>query len=266
MRWEFFLIFIVLGSFIGCFASLLGVGGGVFIVPTLYWIFIPLLGQTPYNMQMAITTSLAVMVATSIFAIYFHAKKKTIDWKTFYLIGIGMVLGALVGSYLAHKINSSSLKVIFGVVEIAIALFLLFYKRPEKQIMPTSPRLTNFIMLTFVGFFTSLVGAFLGIGGGIFIVPFLIITGHPIAQAVGTSAATIIFTSLTATIALLLSSYNLHLPYSFGYIYLPAAFGLTIGSLIGTPIGVKLVHKLKEQQLKKIFIFVLVAIGILMII
>ncbi len=216
-------------------------------------------------MHLAISTSLAVMIFTSISATFFHARKKAVIWKTFMLMAIGMVLGAISGPIVSGEFSSRALEIIFGCVELIIAITLFFYKPTAQDIHSTTNKKLHVFLVILIGFLAAFIGAMLGIGGGIIIVPALIFMGYKAKNAVATSAAALILTAIMGTISQLFFSYNIDISNSVGFIYIPATIGLAIGSLIFAPIGVKLAHKVSEDYLKKIFIFVLVTFGIIML-
>lgn len=263
MHWLFLLIYLLTGCFVGCFSGLLGVGGGLVVVPILYWLF-KIQNLSPhYNMHIAIASSLAVMIVTSIAATYSHSKRKGVIWVVFAWIGLGMIFGGITGPLISSKLSSRSLELAFGIIEVIIALSLFLYKRDLKRVVKPNIRP---VFLILIGALSALIGSMLGIGGGIIIVPFLIFAGFSSIKAVGTSAATTMLTAIIGTGCQLFSSYHLSIPQSIGFIYLPATLALALGSLVFTPLGVRLAHRLSESYLKKIFIFVLVVFGITMII
>lgn len=266
MSWIYYVIFLVLGCGIGCFSGLLGLGGGLLVVPILHWIFKSIPETAPNNMQLAITTSLAVMVITSITATVSQSRKKSVLWNVFLWIGIGMFFGASIGPIICDYFQNRMLEIIFGSIEILAAIFIFFFNHEQFKEKEVSLTLGKKLLFILMGFVAALIGSMLGIGGGVMIVPFLIYLGFSSHLSIGTSAATTMLTAIIGTISQLLDSYSIQIPNSIGYIFLPAAIALSIGSLICTPLGVKLAHKLPERHLKKIFILVLVCFGIIMII
>ncbi len=265
MHWGFYLIYFGLGSAIGCFSGLLGVGGGLIVVPILNWIFKSLPYASPYHMHLAIATSLAVMIFTSMSATYFQARRKAVLWKVFALMAIGMIIGAIIGPIISDRFSSRALEIIFGSLELLIALFLFFYKSKKPGDTSTKTWPSHAFLLILTGFIASFIGSMLGIGGGVVIVPALVFLGYTTQNAVGTSAAALILTAVIGTASQLLFSYRIEIPYSIGFIYIPATICLAIGSLIFAPLGVKFAHKLPDGYLKKIFIFVLMTFGIIML-
>lgn len=266
MSWTYYLIYLLLGCGIGCFSGLLGLGGGLLVVPLLHWIFKSIPETSSNNMHLAISTSLAVMVITSITATLFHSRKKSVLWNVFAWMAVGMFFGAASGPIVSNFFQSRLLEIIFGSVEILTAVFLFFFKPnqfEEKEFILSTAKKLLFVAM---GFIASFIGSMLGIGGGVIIVPFLIYLGFSSRLAIGTSAAATMLTAIIGTLSELIDSFSVQIPFSIGYIFLPATIALSIGSLICTPLGVKLTHKLPERHLKKIFILVLVAFGIIMII
>ena len=265
MHWFFYLIYFAIGCGVGCFSGLLGVGGGLLVVPILHWVFKSLPSAAAYNMHLAISTSLAIMIFTSISATYFHARKKAVVWKTFMLMAIGMILGAITGPLVSDEFSSRALEIIFGCIELVIAVTLFFYKQANQKAHSLRNQTLHAFFIIGTGFIAAFVGSMLGIGGGIIIVPALMFLGYKAQNAVATSAAALILTAVVGTSSQLVFSYHMDIPNSIGFIYIPATIGLAAGSLIFAPIGVKLAHRISEDYLKKIFIFVLVTFGIIML-
>lgn len=266
MHWEFYFIYFALGCLVGCFSGLLGVGGGFIVVPVLSWIFKAMPETSSYPMHLAIATSLAVMVVTSISTTYLQLKKKAILWKVLGYLSIGMVAGSILGPYISTTTSTRLLEIIFGCLEFAMVLLLIFHKTKANNKEKLSHPVLRNITLIVIGFVASFLGSMLGVGGGIIIAPVLIYLGVAPQNAAATSATSLLITSIIGTLSQLYFSISYQIPHSLGYIYIPATLGLAVGSLIFTPLGVRFAHRLKEEHLKKIFIFVLVTFGIIMII
>ncbi len=262
---SIYILYLLLGCVTGCFSGLLGVGGGLLVVPVLSVIFQKSSLMAPYQMHLAISTSLAVMLVTSTSATLFHSKKRAVDWRSFKWLALGILLGAICGSFISDQLNNRTLEIIFGCVEILIAIALLlkkFYRNQESE-KNASPSIA---LLLLGGFVAATLGSLLGIGGGLILVPFLIFLGTHVRHAVATSLAATIVTALIATVSHLFLASPHALPYTYGFIYLPAALIIGAGTVLGAPIGVALAHKLPQHYLKIILIFVLLGFGTKMLI
>ena len=253
------LVYLLVGAAAGVIGGLLGLGGGIVIVPALYFIFLWLDFPKEIIMQLAISTSLATIVFTAISASLAHQKKKAIVWSTVKHLTPGIVLGAIVGAMIADALPSQHLRILFGVFEILVAIQIWFNLKPKAQ--QTLPGSSGLVL---AGFMIGTLSIVLGIGGGTLIVPFLLWCNADIRNAVATSSASGIPIALAGAVALAIVGLgNPALPeYSLGYIYLPAAIGITVTSMLLAPVGAKLAHKIPRDQLKKIFAITIFIIGL----
>jgi len=251
---AFFLASLLLGAFAGLAAGLFGIGGGVVIVPILAWL---LKNQGIANelvMIMAIATSLASIIFTSLMAILSHLHHSIIKWRSVFYLGLGIVLGVGLGSFVTHHINTDQLRLLFAVFLFYIGLQMWLAITPHPTESKESP-LSDYLM----GILTGAVSSLSGTGGGTLIVPYLVSRQLPMKNAVATSSACGLPIALSASIAYaLLGLQHGSLPeYSFGYIYLPAFLGIALSSSFTVPVGAKLARSLPAQQLKRYFAIVL---------
>ncbi len=249
MSIMYIIVYVLSGLFAGFCAGILGIGGGVIVVPVLYWTFFKQNFSNP--MHMAVATSVSVMIFTALSSTISHAIKKSIEWHLFALLSCGVLIGGTVGPFLGKLIPSHILKFSFGGLEIAIGAFLLIYKKSKEG----SPEIKNLFVkiLTFsgIGIAIGTIATMLGIGGGFLLVPCLIALHYKTRRAVGTSAAFTLSGSIIGSISYFFFSKSSS--DSTGLIYLPATISLAIGSLCGAPIGTHFCHKIKPTTLKKIF-------------
>jgi uncharacterized protein len=255
MEYAFYL---ATGLFTGLLAGLLGIGGGLIMVSILSFIFAHL-GFTPaYIMQMALGTSLAVIVFTSVASSRAHHSHQNVDWAVVKNIAFGIMLGAFLGSLVAAKFDTSVLKGLFIIFVFLVAFQILNNYIPNPaRILPFRPA------LNLVGFCIGWVSSFVGIGGGSLSVPFLIYCNVNTKRAIGTSSAIGLPIALAGAIGYVVSGWQiLSLPSkSAGFVYLPAFAIIALASLISAPVGVVLVQKLAVKKLKQIFALLLIAIG-----
>ncbi len=257
----YILIFIVLGFCAGLLSGLLGVSGGIIIVPSLYYVF-DWLGFAPENrMHFAIGTSLAAMIIISSVSAWFHHRKGAVLWNYSRIMIPGVIVGCIIGIIISRYTPSDYLARIFGGFLILIAIYFLLPKTPSLH-FETLPKLLLMGFGSFIGCASSL----LGIGGGVVAVPVLMGFSLPAVNAVAVSASLTFFTAIVGTIGYLIIGFNVQGPaYHLGYIFLPAFFAMGIASVFGGPIGVKLAHFLHAKILKKIFAVVLGLTGLTMI-
>ena len=212
-------------------------------------------------MQMALGTSLAVIMLTSIASSRAHHRHQNVDWNVVKKIALGIVIGAFLGSLVAVKFDASLLKALFTLYVFLVALQILCDYTPNPaRILPARHG------LNFVGVVIGWVSSFVGIGGGTLSVPFLIYCNIDTKRAIGTSSAIGLPIALAGATGYVLSGMPItNLPaHSFGFVYLPAFAIIALASLISAPAGALLVQKLAVKKLKKIFAWLLMMIGLKM--
>jgi uncharacterized protein len=253
-----YLFYLLTGLFTGLLSGLLGVGGGLIIVPILSYIFALLGFPTEFIMHMALGTSLAVITCTSIASSRAHHSHQNVDWVIVKNIAFGIMLGAFLGSLVAAKFDTSLLKVLFAIFIFVVAFQIIFEYAPNPaRILPSRPALNC------IGVFIGWVSSFVGIGGGSLSVPFLIYCNVNAKRAIGTSSAIGLPIAIAGAAGYMFSGISIsHLPaHSLGFIYLPAFAIIAAASLISAPLGALLVQKLSVKKLKKIFALLLIVIG-----
>lgn len=239
------------GAIAGVLAGLLGVGGGIVIVPVLFILFDYLDIPPQISMHIAVATSLATIIPTSISSARSHHKKGSIDldllksWAP--LIFIGAAIGGVLSKYLA----STSLTLIFGLIALLVSINMAL---PKKLVISDElPKgvVGKGLLPSFIGGFSAL----MGIGGGTLSVPILSAFSFPIHRAVGTASAFGLVIAIPAVIGFIWSGWSADLrpPYSFGYVSLPAAVLIFSVSVFTAPLGAKLAHSLNPANLKKAF-------------
>ncbi len=257
------LIYLALGALAGTTAGLLGLGGGVIIVPALYLLFSAQGVSTELVMHMAIGTSLATIIFTSLPSIYSHHQQKGVQWSLVRQLLPGILLGVVVGSLLADQLDSRTLQIFFGFFEWVVAAQILF------SLIAKSPHTAHSRWLySAAGSVTGVVSALLGIGGGSLMVPFLSWCGINMRHAIATSAACGFPIALLGTVSFIwlgLESHQETLPWAVGYIYLPALAGILLTSLLAARLSAQLAHSVPQLILKRIFAAVLVVVGFKMI-
>ena len=263
-NWPTFLGLVATGIFAGILAGLLGVGGGIVIVPVLFFLF-QNFGASPESaMLVATATSLATIVPTSISSIRSHAKKGNVDftllkrWAPFILIGV------LAGSILVTKVDGSWLTILFGLIASLSALNMLFRTGKSALFTQLPSKAGQSLMSTCIGFLSSMIG----IGGGTLTVPLLTIYNYPAHKAVGTAAAIGLIISLPGALTMLIfGTTPTDAPATtFGLVNLMGFFCIMPLTVLFAPIGVSIASKLNGAKLKKIFAIVLLITGARMLI
>ena len=254
--------YLLLGAFAGTIAGLLGVGGGLIIVPVLVFIFTGHQFPVESIVHIAVGTSLASIVMTSLSSTWAHHKHAAVLWSVFWQLTPGIILGAFIGAAIADFMNANSLRTFFGVFELLVAAQMAMNIKPA----PHRQR-PNWLGTTSAGSGIGAISAIVGIGGGTLTVPFLVWCNTNMHKAVATSAACGLPIALAGAIAYTLTGLNeVNLPDgSTGYIYWPAFIGIVTTSILFAPLGAKLAHRLPITTLKKIFSGLLFVLGIKML-
>lgn len=254
--------YIFTGACAGFAAGLLGVGGGLIIVPVLFFIFATQGHETQYLMQMALTTSLATIVFTSISSTRAHHKRQAVLWPVVLLLSPGIIFGAWFGGLFASAINSDNLKSFFSIFEFAVAINLLLKKQPAQH----NTAIKKNIAIA-GGAVIGFVSTIAGIGGGTMTVPFLHWFNISMRNAVATSAACGFPIALIGTLSYIYASYQLPLddPFSIGYLQLDALLFIAGSSFLFAPLGAKVAHSISEKTLRLSFSFILFVLGFIML-
>jgi len=254
--------YLITGCFVGIIAGLLGVGGGLLIVPVLSSVFLIFL-EVDNVVHLAIGTSLATILVTSFASVRAHQKHKAVRWDIFKLLSAGVLVGAFVGGWSAQFISSNLLGKLFGVLELLVAIHMLLALKtcPHRQL----PGLFgNTVSGGTIGGLSSLVG----IGGGTLTVPYLQWNNISMHEAIATSSAISLPIALAGSLGYLIAGLNApNLPdYATGYIYWPAFFGIVLASYFTAPIGAKWAHQLPIKTLKRFFGILLIILALKMLI
>lgn len=263
--WEMLLTYLPLGLFAGLIAGLLGVGGGLIIVPVLAASFVAQGFPAAMIMQLAIGTSLATIMVTGISSARAHHQRGAVQWPWVWRLAPGLVIGAMAGAIAAHFVSSEGLKRVFGAFECIIALYMLLGSPMAKGSDITQP--TRFELFA-IGSWIGAISSFLGIGGGTMTVPYLSWRGMEMRYAVAISAVCGLPIAIMGTTSyIVVGSYQSGLPEgTSGYIYWPAVAGIAVASLIAAPWGAALTHRLPTSVLKRLSGVILAIIGTAMII
>lgn len=254
-------MYIALGAFAGVLAGLLGVGGGLIIVPMLTFIFTAQGLPEGQILHLALGTSLASIMFTSISSLRAHHLRGAVDWLVVRRISFGIVVGTFGGSWVAAQLSSRVLKISFVIFIFYVALQMLLNIKPKPH-----RQLPGGTAMFGVGGLIGAVSSLVGIGGGSMSVPFLLWCNVAMHRAIGTSAAIGFPIALAGAAGYVVNGLSATLPpYSLGFVYLPALLGVAAASIVTAPLGARLAHSLPVGGLKKIFALLLVGMGVKML-
>jgi uncharacterized membrane protein YfcA len=252
------LILLSMGAVAGTLAGLLGIGGGIIIVPVLALVFQQQGVVIEVLMHVSIGTSLATIVVTSLSSIRAHQKHKAIDWAVFKRITPGIIVGGLLGSVIADLIPGEELRIVFAIFMFMIATQMMIAGTPAAhRTLPKTPGMLG------AGVIIGTISALMGVGGGSMTVPFLTWCNIHIRRAVATSAAIGLPIALAGAAGFMINGWgNTALPpWSIGYVNLPAFTGIVIASILFAPLGAKLAHTIPPKLLKRFFAVLLYVLG-----
>jgi len=244
-----FALMIVIGGIAGVIAGLLGVGGGIVLVPAFFYAFSHLGYGGPDLMQVCLATSLATIVVTSVRSVMSHNRKGAVEWPILKSWAPGIALGAVLGVLVATGLRTPTLQAIFGALALIVALYLGF-GRSDWRLGTEMPKgLTRAVVSPLIGFFSVL----MGIGGGSFGVPLMSLYGVPIHRAVATAAGFGVIIAVPSVVGFLLVEVPGAPPWSVGAVNLPAFAVIVAMTMITAPWGVRLAHATDPKPLKRVF-------------
>ncbi|MDC6469937.1 sulfite exporter TauE/SafE family protein [Candidatus Pelagibacter sp. Uisw_099_02] len=236
----------------GFMAGLLGVGGGIIMVPALYYAFTVLDFELATRMHLSVGTSLAIIIPTSIISTKTHMEYDAVDFKMVKSFGIFILLGVIVGTFLAVNLKTPTLVLFFSIFAFMVGLFFIFLR--EKLV--ENPKTISNIVKNISGIVIGFISVPLGIGGGSLMVPFMRTFGYDIRKSIGTAAAVGFLISLSGTITMIMGGKiidNINTPFSVGYINLLGFAVFVPVTMIMARLGAKAVYKIDKKLLSKIF-------------
>jgi len=249
------------GALAGVLAGMLGVGGGLVIVPILTFIFTAHHFPSQHVLHLALGTSLSTILFTSVSSARAHHRRGAVNWQTVRRVAPGIAIGCLAGAWLAAHLQTGPLKILFVAFEFYVGTQMLLEFAPN----PVRTLPGRFGMAG-VGAIIGGVSSLVGIGGGTLSVPFMVFCNRNMQEAVGTSAAIGFPIALFGTLGFVLAGQGVEtLPsQAVGFIYLPALAGLVLASMLTAPLGARLAHRLPVPVLKKLFAVLLYGLGLKM--
>ncbi|SDW23617.1 Uncharacterized membrane protein YfcA [Albimonas donghaensis] len=239
------------GVVAGVLAGLLGVGGGIVIVPVLSWLLAIVALPDSLTQHLAVATSLATIIPTSISSARSHRKRGSVDMARLKLWGPGVIVGALAGGVLAKFVSGDALRLVFGVVALLVAVNMFMPRQIQAAEAPPTGAPANFSIAGVIGLFSSM----MGIGGGTLAVPVQSSVGIPMRTAVGTASALGLLIAVPGTLGFIYAGWGVEglPPLSLGYVSLPAVALIVPATWIFAPQGAKLAHKVDQALLRRLF-------------
>ena len=245
----------------GFMAGLLGVGGGIIMVPALYYAFTVLDFDILTRMHLSVGTSLAIIIPTSIISTKTHMEYDAVDFKMVKSFGIFILMGVILGTFLAVNLKTPPLVLFFSIFAFMVGLFFIFLR--EKLV--ESPKAISNVVKNISGIVIGFISVPLGIGGGSLMVPFMRTFGYDIRKSIGTAAAIGFLISVSGTTAMILGGKiinNINIPFSVGYINLLGFIIFVPVTMIMARLGAKAVYKINKRLLSKIFGIFLIIVSI----
>lgn len=254
--------FLMIGLLAGYLAGFLGIGGGFVVVPALTWLLLKDAATAPFAIHMAVATSLATMLVTSLSSIAAHHRKRAIRWPLVKALAPGLVLGAVLGAFLADYLEGEMLVRVVGVFAVLAGLQLVLASKPQgEKPLPGQPG------VSVVGMVIGGVSSLIGIGGGALTGPWQMWHGIKAQNAVATSAACGYPIAVAGTFAFIFLGAGTELPDgALGYIHLPAFAGIALASAVAAPLGAATVHRLPPALVKRLFGIFLLLVGARMLV
>ena len=255
------LVLSIAASVAGFMAGLLGVGGGIIIVPALYYAFTVLDFDIATRMHLSVGTSLAIIIPTSIISTKTHMEYDAVDFKLIKSFGIFILLGVIAGTFLAVNLKTPAFILFFSIMAFIVGLFFIFFR---EQLLK-NPKMISDSAKNISGIVIGFISVLLGIGGGSLMVPFMRTFGYDIRRSIGTAAGVGFLIAVFGTITMITGGKivdNINTPYSFGYVNLLGFLVFVPVTMIMARVGAKAVYKIDKDILSKIFGIFLIIVSI----
>ncbi|HVY08305.1 MAG TPA: sulfite exporter TauE/SafE family protein [Burkholderiales bacterium] len=251
---EWWIVYLLMGLFVGFFAGLLGIGGGLILVTLMVYVFTMQGFPADRILHMALGTSITSIVFTSISSLRAHHKHGAVRWDILRACTPALIVGTLLGVLVADSLKSKYLAVFFVIFVYvsAVQMFADVKPKPSRQ-------LPGKLGMHIAGLVVGIVSALVGVGGGVLSIPMMSMCNVPMRNAIGTSAAIGLPIALAGAIGFIATGLDKdHMPaMSLGYVYLPALAGIVIGTFITVPLGARMAHSIPVIRLKRIFAVIL---------
>ena len=255
------LVLSIAASVAGFMAGLLGVGGGIIIVPALYYAFTVLDFDIATRMHLSVGTSLAIIIPTSIISTKTHMEYDAVDFKLIKSFGIFILFGVIGGTFLAVNLKTPAFVLFFSIMAFIVGLFFIFFR---EQLLK-NPKMISDSAKNISGVIIGFISVLLGIGGGSLMVPFMRTFGYDIRRSIGTAAGGGFLIAVFGTITMITGGKivdNINTPYSLGYVNLLGFLVFVPVTMIMARVGAKAVYKIDKNILSKIFGIFLIIVSI----
>ena len=251
----------IAASVAGFMAGLLGVGGGIIMVPALYYAFTVLDFDIATRMHLSVGTSLAIIIPTSIISTKTHMEYDAVDFKLIKSFGIFILFGVIGGTFLAVNLKTPAFVLFFSIMAFIVGLFFIFFR---EQLLK-NPKMISDSAKNISGVIIGFISVLLGIGGGSLMVPFMRTFGYDIRRSIGTAAGVGFLIAVFGTITMITGGKivdNINTPYSLGYVNLLGFLVFVPVTMIMARVGAKAVYKIDKNILSKIFGIFLIIVSI----
>lgn len=254
-------LLLAIGGCAGVIAGLLGVGGGIVLVPAFFYAFSALGYGGPDLMQICVATSLATIIVTSLRSVHAHNRKGAVDWTILKGWAPGIAIGAVAGVLAVAQLRTPALQAIFGALALVVAFYLGLGRSSWRLGAAMPIGAGRAVLSPLVGFLSVL----MGIGGGSFGVPLMSLFNTPIHRAVATAAGFGVVIAVPSVAGFLITAVTGAPPLTLGAVNLPAFVLVITMTLITTPWGVRLAHAMDPGPLKKVFAAFLAVVALNML-
>ena len=249
---NLFIVLSIAASIAGFMAGLLGVGGGIIIVPALYYAFTILDFDIATRMHISVGTSLAIIIPTSIISAKTHMEHNAVDINLVKSFGIFIVIGVIGGTFLAVNLRTTDFILFFSIMAFIVGLFFIFLRDKFLE----NPKKIKDSIKNISGVGVGFISVLLGIGGGSLMVPFMRTFGYDIRKSIGTASAIGILIAISGTTTMIAGGKiinNVSTPFTLGYINLFGFIVFVPVTMLMARIGAKAVYKTDKKLLSKIF-------------
>jgi len=261
--WYFLILIIFAATAVGFFAGLFGIGGGLISVPCLFFIFETLNIEKDFLMHLTVGTAFTITIFTSSASVLTHYKNKLVDVSVVKTFGLFVVTGVILGTIFASSMSTKNLVLFFSIVVYIFGAYLMLSQDKVKK----SQRNKAFYSKAFFGLISGFISAPMGITGAMMNVPLLRYLGYPISKCIGSAATIGLFISLTGSVGFLISGfyYNANLPFSVGFINIPAFLLFVPITTFMARYGANTVYKMNKDKAQRLFGVFLYTVGTIFI-
>jgi uncharacterized membrane protein YfcA len=247
---EWLLAYVAVGAFVGFFAGLLGIGGGMTMVPFLVFFFTSQGFPVEHVVHLALGTAMASILFTALSSVRAHHRRKSVDWRVAKTMAPGVLVGTFGGAMIAGALTTRSLTLFFTVFVYIAATQLFIGLNPKA-----TRRLPGPAVLAGVGTGIGVISSWVAAGGAVMTIPFLLFCNVPLLTAIGTSSALGFPIAVAGTLGYMITgAFESGRPaWSVGFVYLPALAGVVVASVLTAPLGAQAAHRIPVKLLRRVF-------------